>query len=95
MPPASLGQRIKQKRLSLGMTQRELAESVGISVPYASKIEADKETPTDEKIRKVAKVLQLDADELILTAGRVPSDVMHLLAADPVKGLEFLRKVRK
>jgi len=77
------------------MTQRELAESVGITVPYVSKIEADKETPTDEKIRKVAKVLQLDADELILTAGRVPSDVMDLLAADPVKGLEFLRKVRK
>lgn len=95
MTPESLGQRIKQERLALGMTQRELANAVGITVPYMSKIEADKETPTDEKILKVAEVLGLNPDELILAAGRMPADVMDRLAADPTKGLAFLRTMRK
>lgn len=77
------------------MTQRDLAEAVGITVPYMSKIEADKEKPTDDKIVKLAKSLSLNPDELILAAGRIPADVMGRLAADPSMALEFLRKVRK
>lgn len=95
MAPDPLGQRIKKERLALGMTQRDLADAVGITVPYMSKIEAGKETPTDEKIMKIAEVLRLNPDELILAAGRMPADVMDRLAADPTKGLEFLRKIRK
>jgi transcriptional regulator with XRE-family HTH domain len=95
MAPEPLGQRIKKERLALGMTQRDLADAVGITVPYMSKIEAGKETPTEEKIVKVAEVLGLNPDELILAAGRMPTDVMDRLAADPTKGLEFLRKIRK
>lgn len=95
MPPEPLGQRIKKERLALEMTQRDLANSAGITVPYMSKIEAGKETPTDEKIVKIAGVLGLNADELILAAGRMPTDVMDRLAADPTKGLAFLRRIRK
>jgi HTH-type transcriptional regulator, competence development regulator len=95
MAPESLGQRIKKERLARGMTQRELADAAGIKVPYVSKIEADKETPTEEKIIKLAQVLGLDADELTLAAGRMPADVMDRLTADPTKALEFLRTIRK
>lgn len=95
MEPVSLGQRIKKERLALGMTQRDLAEAIGITVPYMSKIEASKETPTDEKLVRIAEILRLDSDELILAAGRIPSDVRDRLAADPTKGLEFLRKIRR
>lgn len=95
MAPEPLGQRIKKERLALGLTQRELADAIGITVPYMSKIEAGKETPTEEKIVKVAEVLGLNADELILATGRMPADVMDRLAADPTMGLEFLRKIRK
>lgn len=77
------------------MTQRELAEQVQITVPYMSKIEAGKETPTEEKIVKLAEVLKLNPDELVLAAGRMPADVMERLAADPTKALAFLRRVRK
>lgn len=91
----TLGQRIKRRRLEKGLTQRELAEAAGITVPYMSKIEADRETPTDEKLERIANELGLNADELILAAGRVPEDVMERLTADPAKALEFLRRVRK
>ncbi len=95
MPTDSLGRRIKQRRLEKGMTQRELADAVGITVPYMSKIEADRETPTDEKIQRIAIQLDLNVDELTLAAGRLPEDVMERLTADPAKALEFLRRVRK
>jgi transcriptional regulator with XRE-family HTH domain len=95
MEPEPVGQRIKKERLERGMTQRELAVAVGITVPYMSKIEAGKETPTDKKIVKLAEILGLNPDELILAAGRMPADVMNRLAADPAKGLEFLRTIRK
>ena len=95
MSSESLGQRIKQRRLEKGLTQRDLAEAAGITVPYMSKIEADRETPTDEKLERIANQLGLNADELILAAGRLPEDVMERLTADPEKALEFLRRVRK
>lgn len=95
MSSATLGQRIKTRRLEKGLTQRELAEAAGITVPYMSKIEADRETPTDEKLRRIAEELGMNPDELILAAGRLPDDVMERLAADPTKALEFLRRVRK
>lgn len=95
MSSETLGQRIKQRRLGNGLTQRELAEAAGITVPYMSKIEADRETPTDEKLERIAEELGLNVDELILAAGRLPGDVVERLTADPVKALEFLRQVRK
>lgn len=95
MEPVSLGQRVRGRRLELGLTQRDVADAVGITVPYMSKIEAGKETPTEEKIARLAATLRLNPDELILAAGRMPADVMDRLAADPTKALEFLRKVRK
>lgn len=95
MSAESLGRRIKQRRLEKRLTQRELADAVGITVPYMSKIEADRETPTDEKIQRIALQLDLNVDELILAAGRIPEDVMERLTADPAKALEFLRRVRK
>jgi len=95
MSSGSLGQQIKQRRLARGLTQRQLAGAVGITVPYVSKIEADRETPTDEKLERIASELGLNADELILAAGRLPADVMDRLAANPAKALEFLRRVRR
>jgi transcriptional regulator with XRE-family HTH domain len=95
MAPQPLGQRIKKERLALEMTQRDLADAVGITVPYMSKIEAGKENPTEEKLVRIAEVLKLNPDELILAAGRMPADVMDRLTADPTKALEFLRRIRK
>lgn len=95
VPPEPLGQRIKKERLALGMTQRDLAVALKITVPYVSKIETGRETPTTEKIVKVAEVLGLDPDELLLAAGRMPADVVDRLVADPTEGLEFLRRIRR
>lgn len=88
----SIGQRIKRDRLSRNMTQRDLAEVVDVGVPHISKIEAGRERPSDELLRKIAEALGCDADELMLAARRIPEEVMDKVAADPVGFLKHLRQ---
>lgn len=73
------------------MTQRELADRVGVGVPHISKVEAGRENASDELIRNLARVFELDPDELLIVARRVPDDVMERMAADPAQAVAFLR----
>lgn len=88
----SIGERIKRERLKLELTQRELAEAVDVGVPHISKIEADRESPSDDLLRRLAKVFKVDEEELLLAARRVPESVVEDLAEDPAAGLAFLRE---
>ena len=90
----SIGQRIKRERLSLSMTQRVLAERVGVGTPHISKIEAGRENPSDELLRNISVVFNCEFDELLLVARRVPPDLMEKLAANPRHSLEFLRNLK-
>lgn len=87
----SVGERIKRERLDAGLTQRELADRIGVGVPHVSKVEAGRESPSDDLLVKIADVLEIDAGELLLAAKRVPADFLERLAADPAKGIQFLR----
>jgi transcriptional regulator with XRE-family HTH domain len=87
-----IGQKIKRERLSHDMTQRILAEKVGVGAPHISKIEAGRESPSDELLQKIAEALGCDFDELLLAARRIPPDLMDTLASDPQRSLEFLRQ---
>ena len=74
------------------MTQRELADAVGVGVPHISKIEAGRENPSDDLLRKIADLFDCDFDELLLAARRMPPDLIEQFAADPTGSLEYLRK---
>ena len=88
----TMGQRIRRERLSRGMTQRDLAEQVDVGAPHISKIEAGRESPSDELLRSMAEVLDCDFEELLLAARRMPPDLMERLAFDPKGSLEYLRQ---
>ena len=87
-----VGQRIRRERLKRTMTQRDLAEEVGVGAPHISKIEAGRESPSDELLRSIADALDCDFDELLLAARRIPPDLMDRLASDPEGSLEYLRQ---
>lgn len=87
-----VGQRIKRERMSRSMTQRALAEAVGVGVPHISKVEAGRESPSDELLGRIAQVFGCDADEFLLAARRIPPDLMDKFAANPERSLEFLRQ---
>src|SRR6266849_5927016 len=53
-----LGERIRQRRVELGLSQRELA-SEGVSYAYISRIEADARRPSIRALRKLAPKLDV------------------------------------
>jgi transcriptional regulator with XRE-family HTH domain len=48
-----------------GLSQQQLAETAGISKPYLSQLEAGKREASQRVIRRLAKALRVDLDDLI------------------------------
>ena len=55
---STVGERIRQRRLELGLSQRDLAEP-GVSYAYISRLEANARTPSVHALRKLAPKLQV------------------------------------
>jgi transcriptional regulator with XRE-family HTH domain len=88
----TIGQRIKRERVARDMTQGGLAELVGVGQPHVSKVEADKENPSDDLLLRIGTLFGVDPVELLIVARRLPPSIMERLAADPAKSLLRLRR---
>ena len=60
-----IGQRIKQRRLQLGISQQELADVLRSSQQQINRYENDKNSPSGDVIVKIARVLDTSADWLL------------------------------
>lgn len=60
-----LGCRIRQARTNRNMSQIELAEACGISVPYVSDIERGKKCFSVDILLRIAQALQVSTDWLL------------------------------
>jgi len=83
-----------------GVSQRKLAEAAGIDFTYVSKIENNVyASPSEETLIKMAELLQVEKDYLILLAGKIPSDLKEDLLALPYEQfrrvLALVRKVKE
>lgn len=65
----SVGRRVAELRRETGRTQRELAETLGVSVQYVQRIEQGRENLTLRSLAELATALAAPASEL-LTAPR-------------------------
>lgn len=83
------GERARQIRKERGLSQRALAEACGIDFTYLSKIENSRiEPPSEDVIRRIASSLDAEADELIVLAGKFPSDLeQELRTPERVKAI--------
>ena len=63
-PRAPIGQRLKAGRRDKALTQRVLAEEIGISVSYLNLIENNKRVIGGTLLRDLAQRLELDLDSL-------------------------------
>ena len=59
------GEKIKEKRQALGMSQEYLAEQLGISRQAVSKWEMNKSQPTMANLRELAKIFQVDLNYFV------------------------------
>ena len=81
----SFGELLRRWRKKKGFSQRELARLADIDFTYISKVENDTpgfESPSEEALTRLANALDVDTDEMITRAGRVPSDVRRILVDD-------------
>lgn len=89
----TLGQRIRNLRMQRSLTQRALADQIGINFTYLSKIENDKlqqdQSPKEETINKLAESLGADRDELMLSARKIPERIKQRVIERP----EVFRKL--
>jgi len=90
-----IGQRIKRERHARAMTQRDLAQRVGVGTPHISKVEAGRENPSDDLLQRFAEVFDCEFEELLVVARRIPEDVLDVLATDPRGSLHFLRSWKR
>lgn len=83
----TIGRRIREIRKQRNLTQRELAERVGLNFTYLSRVENDRldadQTPREDTIQKIARALNTDADELLLLARRIPDSFRDRILAQP------------
>jgi transcriptional regulator with XRE-family HTH domain len=61
----TIGQRVKELRLSLNMSQIELAEKAKIQQPLISKMERGRGNPTVDSLVKIATALGVDLKQLL------------------------------
>jgi len=71
------GERIKALRTTRGIGLRELARQVDLSAGYLSQLENGIAigTPSEDTIRALAHALKTDETDLILHAGKMPTEV--------------------
>ena len=81
------GERVRELRQQRGLTQQKLAEKLGVTVGYISKVETERlqfgDYPSEKFIHKLADALQYDEDELLLLTDRVPPTIQMRVLERP------------
>lgn len=78
---SQLSAAVRELRVKAGYSQRALAEKLGVTFTYISKIENDKTEypPSETVLRRLAPLLDVGEDWLIFKAGKIPSPYVGLL----------------
>jgi transcriptional regulator with XRE-family HTH domain len=83
----TLGQRIKQRREFLKLTQKQLADALGLTPQHISAIEQDQRLPSIYSLTKFAEELGVNIDYLVTGKEGVVTSIIPAIKAD--KSLEL------
>ena len=83
----ALGQQLRELRKARNLSQKQLADLVGINFTYLSKIENERldfaQFPSEDLIQRLAKALNADVDELLILARKVPETIRQRVLQRP------------
>jgi len=84
---------LRKKRTAKGYSLRKFAELVGVSATYLSQVEQEHvTTPTADRVRRMAELLDENTDEWIILAGRLPDDLASIIMQHPTQMPELVRE---
>jgi transcriptional regulator with XRE-family HTH domain len=87
----SLGERIRVRRVELGMSQETLAIKLGVSFQQVQKYEKGVNRVDAERLNKIAHVLETPIVFFFDNGNAKEREVQSLLSSDPSKSLRLLR----
>ena len=90
---AAFAQTLKRLRQEKGISQQELADLIGVHVRQVSKYEMGTSLPTLERIKRMAEVLGVSADEIVFGISKrrtTPENgaIKHPVLAEKLRKLE-------
>ncbi len=87
----NFGHVLKDLRTKKGLSIKQLSSKVDVNYSYISKLENNHSKPSEDFIYKIAALFDYDKEELMLRAGKIPSDILEILISNPTKAADFLR----
>ncbi len=90
----TFGQALRELRRSRGISQRDLAEKVGVDFSYISKIENDRlPPPAADTIVKICNALEVSPDSLLVLSGKIPKELKEAIGSSPA-AMQFIRSAQ-
>ncbi len=90
----SFGQLLKSVRREKGISQRDLADQVGVDFSYISKIENDRmPPPAADTILKIANILGMSEDILLANSKKISTDMSNAITSSQ-SAIKFMNEVR-
>jgi HTH-type transcriptional regulator, competence development regulator len=86
------GQILRDLRLKAGLGIKRLAPELDVSYSYLSKLENNEIAPSADLVNRVARYFDYSNDSLMLSAGKVPREILEILRENPDDAVTFLRE---
>ena len=87
----TVGEVIHDARVKLKRSLRDVTGELDITPSYLSDIENDRRIPSEDVLRDLAKLLELEYDDLMARAGRLGDDAVRYMKNTPAAGVLFRR----
>jgi len=91
----TFGAFVRREREAKEIGLREMARRIGVSPTYLSNVERSwLPPPAEDRVKKMATILGVNADELLALAGKVSSDLTDIIRQRPREMGHFIRAAR-
>jgi len=78
----TFGEALKESRRLKGISQRDLAEIVGVDFSYISKVENDRlPPPSADTTLKICSALEIETESLLALTRKLPSEATQMLSS--------------
>jgi len=91
----TLGQRIKEIRIEQALTQQQFADSICVSRPFISRVEADKEKPSDSLLKLISATYHVTFDWLKTGKGKKQGPIPYIEMQRQIGNSEILNLLLK
>ncbi len=88
----TFGKLFRRLRSKTGLGIKRLAPELGVSYTYLSKLENNELNPSEDFVQRAARYFKTDRNQMLLSAGKIPPEVLRILQEHPEDAVELLKE---